>query len=525
MKPRRKRKFGLEMAAKDMVAVGRVEPNRVRLWLRSEHPGECQISVQGPEPGKPISGTVQVQEGNPDDNTLGFWFPTDSSKHLDPLTLYEFSITRVQDGRILGTGRFQTAPASPDKTPAKFAFAIVSCHQPFSSVGLLQPDAMVLWRVLAEAFQKWDVKFAILTGDQIYSDEPDNYGFDDLYYTHTKVRPDLVRPNGEPIPIFEWKASDVRDAFQKRYRIFWSMEEAQRILAEYPCYYIFDDHEVIDDWGSKLDHAEPGFHDFKSGALQAYCDYQASRVGSVASESGPFDYAFEYGNVAFFVFDLRSERRGGGHGRLFSDEQYDRFEQFLKNHGDKHALFIVTSVPVIHLPEIAVQTGLSDLPDHWGYGRNRLMRDRVLRVLFDHQERHPDQRIAFLGGDVHIGVAFGIHWTPDQQNKIYQFTSSAVSNKLRSLDGFALQKAVRLLNLLECKFRVGDLTAKVELLRGENTSDWPWESDLFRNPFSGLNVGIIEVEDKGHSSSLRYRMVSYSKNHRHPKEKWVSKPL
>ncbi|MBW1803564.1 MAG: alkaline phosphatase D family protein [Deltaproteobacteria bacterium] len=82
--------------------------------------------------------------------------------------------------------------------------------------------------------------------------------------------------------ILQWPPGNVRKAFQQRYRQFLWMNEVQRFYADYPCYPILDDHEILDDWGSEPVHTVPedglDYGNLRTGALRAYIDYQASRL-------------------------------------------------------------------------------------------------------------------------------------------------------------------------------------------------------------------------------------------------------
>ena len=53
--------------------------------------------------------------------------------------------------------------------------------------------------------------------------------------------------------------------------------------------------------------------------------------------------------------DLRSNRKAGAGGQLFSDAQEADLRHFLHHHRDKQVLFFVASVPVVHLPRHLVR--------------------------------------------------------------------------------------------------------------------------------------------------------------------------
>ncbi len=83
---------------------------------------------------------------------------------------------------------------------------------------------------------------------------------------------------------------------------------------------IWDDHDIIDNWGSDPAHQRTPWLSVGEGARQAYYDYQGSRV-LPSPDRDAFHYSIEYGRVAIFLMDLRAERRAGKNGRLFSESQ------------------------------------------------------------------------------------------------------------------------------------------------------------------------------------------------------------
>src|SRR5918998_5349065 len=112
-----------------------------------------------------------------------------------------------------------------------------------------------------------------------------------------------------------------------------------------------DDHDIIDNWGSSPAHQRPEWRSVGEGALQASYDYQIARVqASAGSRPNSLHYEVTYGHTATFVMDLRSNRKAGAGGQLFSDAQKADIQHFLYNNRNQNVLFFVASVPVIHLP-------------------------------------------------------------------------------------------------------------------------------------------------------------------------------
>lgn len=478
---------------KRMTAVGDVGPTYARLWMRSDLPGEFSVIVLP-------KGSPKLQKEYPllINDTSTDLTQTIIISDLQPLTEYRYEVRRVADDRLIGKGRFETFPAGDEDIPDKISIALMSCHQPFNDDNDLSPRRMRLLYLLEKVLKEHDVKFILLAGDQIYSDVPADRS---LFYRHYTKK--WKQPSGESI--LDWGAMTVRAAYQERYRIFWAMKEVQHFYANYPCYPILDDHEIVDDWGSKEVHATRKFQQIRSGAREAYFDYQGSRVMSRRKKLSPsFHYSFSYGNIGIFVLDLRSQRRGGPQGQLFSPSQLNDFKRFLDENQNKQVLLIMASVPVVHLPEWLSDLGAAligytvDFPDHWSYKKNRPDRDRFLKLIYQHQLSNPGQKVILVSGDVHIGCAFKIEWQgPGRQPTLYQFTSSAVSNRMKKDKTEISKLPLKLTKEIELS---GGLKANTRLLT-------PIKKSL--NPFGGLNVGIIEVRKSHNESNVTLKLVGY----------------
>lgn len=500
-----------------MVGVGETGSDFARIWIRSDKPGEILITVNSQEERVTI------------DDAAADWTQTVVIKGLKPLTRYEYNVVRLSDNELIGKGQFETFPKKPEDTPDKVSIALMSCHQPFSDDNIVSERRMRLLKVLPKILSDHDVKFILLAGDQIYSDIPSDRS---LFYKHYTEK--WNNPKGPSIT--DWDAQDVRMAYQERYRIFFSMTEVQHFYANYPCYPILDDHEIVDDWGAKQVHSEKLYQNVKKGALEAYFDYQGSRVTERGAHLPPsFHYSFDYGNVGIFVLDLRSQRkaedkgditgigdiasigigdRGGkgkvkDKGQLFDSSQLIDFEKFLSNNQEKRVLLIMSSVPVVHIPEWLVKAGASltghalDFPDHWAYKTNVDARDKFLKLIHKHQVKNPKQKVIIVSGDVHIGCAFAIRWEGcGKQPTLYQFTSSAISNRVKKLKTEFLKLVPGWAedDDIECKNGLKAKTPLLESIDPVNKGE---------NPFGGLNIGIIEIHNEENESLVTFKLVGY----------------
>jgi alkaline phosphatase D len=500
--------------ARNMVAVGMTGPGWVRLWMRSEVSGPLELQISGPRGSTTTKVTI---DGGPGDKTLAVTYPRPGEHPaLDPATKYRFRIVRTADGQPLGEGSFETSPARDSDTPSKVVIALLSCHQPFGDRGTMLPESERMLRLLPGILHENNVKFVLPCGDQIYADDPGVFSVFSNSYLIRQAVP--AKTN-----IFQCSAEDVRRVYDLRYRTFWSMPAIQKMYANYPCYPAMDDHEIRGDWGSLPEHSGPNYVNVRSGALSAYLDYQASSVlPPNTPPTSSFHYDFSYGNIGVFVMDIRSKRYvANSRSQLYSPRQFDDLTKFLQNNGNKKVLFIVSSVPVVHLGRLLTEAGIKyinpaigvfgkdiDFPDHWSAPANLPERDRFLSLLHAHQQAHPKQRIAILSGDVHIGNAFGIHWQGGNKPRLYQFTSSPLTAMFRGIEADITTLGPRLLSSIDCKSTPagGACSARVGLLPGVSGAS-------SRNPFIGMNIGLIEVQQQGDVSNLKFKLIGF-----HPKE-------
>jgi Cu/Zn superoxide dismutase len=326
--------------------------------------------------------------------------------------MYRFQVVHIESGREIGSGRFETAPASSKDAPERFSFAIMSCNQPFNKNGGISRSSTRMLKALRRCLADHDVKYILMMGDQMYTDYPKPISlFHPAYFQQ-------IAPPGRK-QIQDCSAEEVRRLFQDRYRWFWNLPEWLAIHRDYPTLPILDDHDIVDNWGSDPAHATPLWHTFGEGARMAYSDYQGSRTRAFAhAGTGSFHYSFSYGHSATFVMDHRSQRLAGATGRIYSPEQHLDLKKFLAAHTEKKVLFLLLSVPAIHLPRFVSKVAArlthsgEDFSDRWSTGAHIRDRDRLFELIHDHQRRNPRQKLILLSGDIHIGCAHQIQRHP-----------------------------------------------------------------------------------------------------------------
>lgn len=482
-----------------MAAVGACGATWVRFWVRVQLPGEHSIELRSH--GDERSASVELLPAADADGTLSFLYPSDvpGGSALEPATVYRYWILRGAD--LVGEGRFETAPLGARDSPARFSFAVASCHQPFDADGNVDARSLGLLSVLERALQEQDVKRVFLMGDQMYADYPKHCSlFEQKFFAK-------VAPAGRK-DVLECTSQEVRALYQRRYRAFWSQEGFRQLLANYSCHMIMDDHELKDNFGSAPEHAEPQWQAIREGALNAFQDYQGQLTrGRGPKRPASFDYQLTYGDVALYCLDLRSQRYNDGEKlQICSAEQLDALEAFLAQSADKQVFMLIVSVPLMIFPRWVAAMGMqltgedSDAADRWSNPKAAESCQRLTEILFENQKRNPRQRSVLLGGDIHVGCVVQFAWRDEAVRPMYQLVSSAMSNYTDVL-ARTLGKLVPQFHS-EVEGPDGSLWARVELIDGEG--------EAAQNPYDQLNVGIVEMTRQADGSlGVRLKLITH----------------
>jgi alkaline phosphatase D len=482
----------------DMVAVGATDHDSVRLWLRSKAPGAHHLELwpEGHD-GQCRSAAFQVDGNSGKDNTHTLRYPQDfaGALPLEPLARYRFQIVRGGDREMVGSGGFETAPPTIDAAPERFSLAFMSCHQPLSDDGELRPQSLRLLRALPEACAQFDVKRLLFMGDQMYADYPPRLSlFNEKYFSS-------IAPEGRR-SILDCSAEEVRRLYQERYRAFWNIAPFQALQSNFSTYHVLDDHEIVDNFGTDPEHATEKWQSLRSGALAAYDDYQSGRMRSRDSAATGRHFTFTYGPLAAFVMDLRSQRHSNARRtQLYGDDQHRELRAFLERESARPFVAIVLSVPLVHIPDWLadlagnLSAGAQDAADRWSFSKSLASRERFVRLLQAHQRRHPEQKVLLLGGDIHTGVASRITWERGG-GELIQLVSSALSN----CEGAIHRAVAGCLPRLASGLTTGRAASRcrVQLLHGSG-----------KNPYSGLNAGIVEFRRDAGVWSAKMHLVSH----------------
>lgn len=320
-------------------------------------------------------------------------------------------------------------------------FGLFSCHMPFKGRNV---QNLNMWESFLELLQDTHASFVVGCGDQVYTDGDDRVSI----WAWLKSRKDEVSKLTnvqQRAVMLSW----YRDIF----RGYWGYISLRKVFRSFPNYMIWDDHEIMDGWGSytekelsnELDTIWEWENPKKNlrlarnmfeAAKQAYFEYEHSH--NPKTPKGQWDYAFKWSRLAFFVFDMRGYRaynNDSSKSQILGRAQWTRFSKWLKSPAAaaSPALFIVSPVPLVHLSAFIANTldlpalGLADdLRDEWEHKSNHKERNKLLDQVFEFSDTHK-KPVIFLSGDVHIGAAFKITRKGKLNAKVFQLTSSAIT--------------------------------------------------------------------------------------------------
>ncbi|CAM3839343.1 alkaline phosphatase D family protein [Aeromonas bestiarum] len=456
--------------------VGHVDTDSARIWVRVYKPGKWTLVWSEK---KLVGDLISLDEisiekflssqGCNQKNTIQHEFDENSDlcntfdiTNLKPDTTYYYylmspnqiskSMWRRTEIGYQKTFSFTTmAQSMPD-----FSFGFYSCHDPFNA-----NNSNGAWPLFLNRANSAGVRFIIGGGDQIYVDCQDNKYFPDIWEWLQDNKDELIKTytlNGELhspslnaylLSLYRWY-----------YRVYWKFPHMQEIFSRTPQYMIWDDHEIMDGWGSRTNeerleilaryfkHDDPEIDQqlvdsMWRAARIAYFEYAHSHNPptntTISKLEDPekciWDYNFIKGTTPFYVLDLRGHHNvENTRNRLLGDAQVDRFLAWLNTEPVKKSkiVFVVSPVPFVHWKAM-VQTAGSligslkdDLMDEWDHWTNHDERDFLLDKIFEDFNAE-GRTLVFLSGDVHCAAAFRLQHRTYRKANVFQVTSSAIS--------------------------------------------------------------------------------------------------
>jgi hypothetical protein len=313
------------------------------------------------------------------------------------------------------------------------------------------------WDDMWGAHQHQPYHLLLMGGDQLYSDE--------MRLTVPSMKAWFAKSfaDREKAAYSKTIESELDSFFSRLYVERWKQPEVARIFSAIPTIMMWDDHDIIDGWGSYDEalHSCPVFQGLFATAKRYFRIFQQQLTQPAPSQGAPSDvhpcaitgtadgFHLGYtglGDLALLVPDLRSERAPDLTKPVFQKTRiisavswtaiYDWLDQ-LKHH--RH-LLVMSSIPVGYLDLQAAEKALDlvpgrqeledDLRDHWRSLPHRDERKRLIMRLLDFASQQRC-KVTLLSGDVHVAGACVIESKLTQHGvdgagTIYQLISTGV---------------------------------------------------------------------------------------------------
>jgi phosphodiesterase/alkaline phosphatase D-like protein len=271
------------------------------------------------------------------------------------------------------------------------------------------------------------------------------------------------------------------------------------VLASCPSVMIWDDHDIYDGYGSHTDDNGPFAQAFFVAARHAFAEFQsATNPPALPRDGTSFACAFTHNGVGVLVLDTRTHRLESA-GRVLGDTQIQATGHWLRSEPARglHHLFVVSSIPFVHLKITALQSLLEgtggaweltdDVRDAWTSSRNQNECRRILMRLFQYADDHPETLVTVLSGDVHVASLaqlesrMSAYLTDGRPARLYQVVSSGIGSPP---PGAAEAFLMRQITGSTIELGAPELTG--QLLRLSGVRNDPYL--LFRRNFAILNL-------------------------------------
>jgi len=339
----------------------------------------------------------------------------------DDITLWRYDCNVPQEATErtvrygLEGGEWAFAVPAKDANPR----AIYASCNGFSSLKLLKgtkvPNA--LWKEVNRAHEKASFHLLLMGGDQVY--------FDSMWEELSTLGNWVALPADERIkrtPSAAMKRQ-ITEYYRSLYLRRWSQKEVAQAFATIPTLMIWDDHDILDGWGSYPTELQECavYKEIFPNARESFALYQQQ---SRPTESHPlaiaaqdcFSFGCRIGSTAILAPDMRSERTLT---QVLSPKSWkaifdwlDALPNAAMPGGVKH-LFLMSSIPVVHPDFAMLENALGifpgyqeledDLRDHWTSVPHRQERLRLIHRLLSFATTK-NCRVTLLSGDVHVGA-------------------------------------------------------------------------------------------------------------------------
>jgi hypothetical protein len=288
-----------------------------------------------------------------------------------------------------------------------------SCNG-FSSLKAMKGvnDKNCLWRKMAAQHESAPFSLLLLGGDQVYADS--------MWENVASMQAwsELSWNEGNAATASPGMKSDLQNFYFELYTKRWSQPEVAYMLARVPSIAMWDDHDIIDGWGSypkERQRSSVYQEAIWPAARQAFRTFQhqlaagEEHPASLAPGNG-FSVGHILESVAVVALDMRSERTKE---QVLSPVHWEAVYRWIEGlDGPKH-LILMSSIPVVYPGFDTLERLLGifpgyqdledDLADHWSSRPHKGERLRLIHRLLAIAEKKRI-RPTIVSGDVHVAA-------------------------------------------------------------------------------------------------------------------------
>ncbi len=310
----------------------------------------------------------------------------------------------------------------------------------------LSSSEFVMWDKMKQLHEKEGERIHLLLmgGDQIYADSVwDEVPFIDSlkkrnWYGKRILTEDIVASCTLDPKEQQELENQLREFYEQLYIDSWSDKNMSYMLASAPNLMIWDDHDIVDGWGSYS-------NKFQSSVVmqlifsiaKAYFEiFQArtSRNSALISNSD-FTQKTSFRNFEIFLLDNRTFRTSK---KVMSKQQFVDVDSELKKPqfvnippeiADERVICFVVPVPIAHLDYHRIAEKALTIPftkdfrhsmhddalDHWDHDNHKKEQIKLLELIFAAGKRHKVKYLCIVSGDVHTAGAATV--TQDQSKR------------------------------------------------------------------------------------------------------------
>ncbi|MEM7147203.1 MAG: alkaline phosphatase D family protein [Verrucomicrobiota bacterium] len=361
--------------------------------------------------------------------------------------LIEIPISRIEqriDYKVSGGRTYQFSLPGAGTLP-RFAYASCNGFHSTKTRENYGDRAAVMWNdMLKENSKRYHA--LILGGDQVYSDAKIEAFLEDQIDWNWTTR----KRKKKATKLTKNQESKLKGIFSDLYIKYWQKSNAamMEMLASCPTMMMWDDHDIIDGWGSLIDDREkwPVYQVIYNQAREAFLLFQQhckpdELPGGAVMANDNLTYGHRCESAAVLNLDTRTNRT---RNQIMSAACWKRVNSWIGRlpDGVQH-LFVCVSSPLIYADLHWIENLLNALPgdqiieddlrDLWRSRPHQSTRLKLLETLFSFS-KEKNCRVTLVSGDVHV-AAHGIAELRDGEtdhmrtNRIHQLISSPIVNQ------------------------------------------------------------------------------------------------